>query len=319
MSLAYGILNYPTPYMRAFQMWTGLFPVFIQATWIALCSKKMKPAYRVNTKPTGNIKVKKPWLAISPHLGIMILGLFAIIYVFIAGSIAWDFYLLNVVWICWAIWAMSGICFAATKKHKWPQEDVYEQQKPASFFATTKELITTVVLTLCITLFFTMTDSATINRYMNRLRSNVLWSMGIESPGSRVSKEKINHPEVSPVYQIKTAAPMQTPVAEITPPKAVKHAATSGNMVVQVCAARNKKQATPVKKKLIAAGYPAYTMNASVKGKPWIRVRVGFFNSTAKARRVGKDISRKRLIPEGAYWIAKASPKEKGIALGKGG
>ena len=28
MSVAYGVLNYPTPYLQAYQMWTGLFPVF---------------------------------------------------------------------------------------------------------------------------------------------------------------------------------------------------------------------------------------------------------------------------------------------------
>jgi len=87
MSVGYGIINYPTPYMKAFQMWTGLFPVFMQATWIALRSSKKKPAYRVNVKTIGEAKAKNPWVAILPQLGIIFLAFSSIIYAFIVGGI----------------------------------------------------------------------------------------------------------------------------------------------------------------------------------------------------------------------------------------
>ena len=50
MSVAYGILNYPTPYLQAYQMWTGLFPVFIKSTFQALRYRRRKPPYRVTSK-----------------------------------------------------------------------------------------------------------------------------------------------------------------------------------------------------------------------------------------------------------------------------
>ena len=154
MSLAYGLVNYPTSYMKAFQMWTGLFPVFIQATWIALRFRKKKPTYRVNVKPTGTIRAKKPWVAIAPQLGIIVLGLFSVIYSFFVGNIIWDFFLLNTVWVSWAVWTMSGICLAALRTPKWPKSELQEEnQTERSFFAQTRDLLVTVVLALGVTTF----------------------------------------------------------------------------------------------------------------------------------------------------------------------
>ncbi len=114
MSLAYGIINYPTVYMKAFQMWTGLFPVFIHATWIALTHRKTKPLYRVNVKPGGKTeKRRNPLPALIPQLAIMVLGVASVVYAFFDASIRWDFYLLNVVWVFWSIWTMRGSA--------WPQ------------------------------------------------------------------------------------------------------------------------------------------------------------------------------------------------------
>jgi cellulose synthase (UDP-forming) len=178
MSLAYGIINYPTPYMRAFQMWTGLFPVFMQATWIALFSRKKKPIYRVNPKPMGKVTVKRPWLAVLPQLTVIFSGLFAMIYTFFKGGMYWDCYLLNGLWIIWSMWTMSGICKAALKKHKWPIEGVLE--RAPSFLKRTQELMATIILTIVITIFFTMVEPSTINRFMNDLRSDVRGMIGME-------------------------------------------------------------------------------------------------------------------------------------------
>ncbi len=186
MSLAYGILNYPTPYMKSFQMWTGLFPVFIRATWIALCSRKNKPRYRVNVKPVGYVKVNNPWFAVFPQLGIIFLSFFSAGYVFITGGMAWDFYLLNFVWCLWSIWTMSGICLAAVKKHKWPGEkglqNNSDDKKIPSFLSRTKELIITLILSMIIIAFFTIADDSKIDSFMNRFRQNVLQAIHLEKP-----------------------------------------------------------------------------------------------------------------------------------------
>lgn len=199
MSLAYGVINYPTTYMRAFQMWTGLFPVFIQATFIALFSRKTKPVYRVNTKPVGGqTKARNPWLAITPQLAIMAAGIFAVIYAFFAATMRWDFYLLNLVWVFWTVWTMSGICIAAVKKHKWAEEAAEEKQPKKRFaFAPIRELSATVVLSVLITLFFVTTDEVKVERYMNNLRGKVLalWqpvqknSLGISGVGGSQGKD----------------------------------------------------------------------------------------------------------------------------------
>ncbi len=178
MSLAYGLINYPTPYMKAFQMWTGLFPVFLHATWIALRSRKRKPPYRVNVKPVGRVRVKRPWIAVLPHLIIIALGLLAVMWAFIMGGIAWDFFLLNVLWIMWAIWTMSGICFAALGRHKWPEEGVKEKGRD-SFFSRTRELMVTIAISVAVTLFFTAVDQDRINRFMSKLHHDFVRAIGL--------------------------------------------------------------------------------------------------------------------------------------------
>lgn len=317
MSLAYGILNYPTPYMRAFQMWTGLFPVFIQATWIALSSRKKKPMYRVNVKPSGEIKVKKPWLAISPQLGIIVLGLFAMIYVFIAGGIAWDFYLLNAIWICWAMWTMSGICFAAIKKHEWPKEEEFQHEKSSSFFSRTKELIVTITLVICITLFFTTVDQYRMDQYMNSLRYKILTAISLDKPLSH-NMNAISQKEEPRETSLKTKIDDPDKSAAIVNTIDVKEEpAVSGYWVIHAFSVRDQNEADMLKAQLTAARYPVYTIPAIVRGEAWIRVRIGFFNSADEAKKVADTIQKMGLIPERPYWITKISSKEKEAIFGK--
>lgn len=199
MSLAYGILNYPTPYMKAFQMWTGLFPAFIQATWIALRSRKRKPPYRVNVKQAEITKTMHSLVAILPQLAIIALGIFAIIYIFITGVTSWDFYLLNCIWISWAVWTMSGICFAALKKHRWPEEAMLKETKRPSFFSQAKELIATVTVSIIILLFFTIVDKTKTDQFLGDLRIKILSCISILekplAPADKAPPKTYNVPE----------------------------------------------------------------------------------------------------------------------------
>ncbi|MGZ6193074.1 MAG: SPOR domain-containing protein [Syntrophales bacterium] len=347
MSLAYGMINFPTPYMKAFQMWTGLFPAFIHATWIALCSRKEKPPYHVTHKPVGKLKFKIPWVAISPQLGITILGLFSIVYTFITGSIAWDFYLLNVLWIIWAIWTMSGVCLAVTKKHRWPKEGVLKEKRRISFLSKAKELIVTIAISIAVTLFFATVDTHSMDQFMSNLRHEVLQIAGSEKPAVEIAKEIPTVPKVSelaPTTSVEAPAkpaldqqrataeiakqPPNVPAVSEPAPKAsvespakptldqqhvTKEETSREQWAIQVYSAPDQIQAEEYKKKLEAAGFPVYTMPAVVKGKSWTRVRVGFFKSINEAKEASDAIQRKGLIRKGPYWIVKASSRENEI------
>jgi cellulose synthase (UDP-forming) len=150
MSVAYGSLNYPTPYLQAYQMWTGLFPVFIKATFQALRYRRRKPPYRVTSKEHRK-KLRRPAiLAIIPQLLLIVANLVAIIYGFFILRNSADFLLLNVAWAIWAIWTMSGICVASFSKITFMES----QPEPENF--TAAEVVNNVlglILFICIVSF----------------------------------------------------------------------------------------------------------------------------------------------------------------------
>ncbi|HHP7236282.1 MAG TPA: glycosyltransferase [Desulfobacterales bacterium] len=121
MSLAYGSLNYPTPYLHAFQMWTGLFPVFIRASLVALCHRRTKPGYRVNVKHERRQLKRPAALAVLPHMILIAASLAAIVYGLLFHSGSLDFRLLNCAWASWSIWTLSGIVLAALFRSPWEE------------------------------------------------------------------------------------------------------------------------------------------------------------------------------------------------------
>ncbi len=335
MSVAYGILNYPTPYMRAFQMWTGLFPAFIHATWMALRSRKSKPSYQVNSKPAEKMKLRNPWPAILPQQAIIFLSIFSVIYVFFVEVKAWDFYLLNLVWSLWSAWTMSGICLAAVRSHRWPTEITLETRRVPSFFSQTKELSITVIATVMMTLFFTTMDRFKADQRLDHFRLSVLSAFGLEKPVPSIpmeihkdldvsnrymkSENKVEQPEkrwfVDPPpergerQKKHEAVKIETPKKNSTPRK-------REHWVINVVSVKTNEDAMAYKKRLMAMGFPAYGFRAKVKGEEWIRVRVGFFGNRKEAREAAQEIE-KKFTPEGPYWITKVSVKEMEDLLGK--
>lgn len=145
MSVAYGVLNYPTPYLQAYQMWTGLFPVFIRSTFQALRYRRKKPPYRVTDKEHQNKPARPAILAVLPQLFFMVANLAAIIYGSFFRRDYAEFLLLNYAWAIWVIWTMSGICVAALGKIQWQQT----RPEPETF--TTADIVNNVLgLTLFI-------------------------------------------------------------------------------------------------------------------------------------------------------------------------
>jgi len=112
MSVAYGALNFPTPYLQAYQLWTGLFPVFIYSTFQALRYRRRKPPYRVTAKERSRILRRPAILAILPQLSIILANLGAILYGFLNRHLS-EFLLLNIAWAIWSIWTLSRICVAS--------------------------------------------------------------------------------------------------------------------------------------------------------------------------------------------------------------
>jgi cell division septation protein DedD len=257
------------------------------------------------------VKTRKPWVAISPQLGIIILGLFSIVYTFITGRIAWDFYLLNVLWIIWAIWTMSGVCLAVTKKHRWPKEIVSKEKRKISFFSKAKELLVTIAISIAVTLFFATVDTHSMDQFMSNLRYQFLQIAGSEKPTVQIAKEI---PHVSTVSEPSQKNTVEYPAKPaLDEQRVTKEETSTERWAIQVFSAPNQDEAAAYKEKLTAAGFPAFTMPAVVKGKSWIRIRVGFFRSINEAKEVGDTIQRKGLMPKGPYWILKVSSGEKEI------
>ena len=60
--------------------------------------------------------------------------------------------------------------------------------------------------------------------------------------------------------------------------------------VVNVLSSRDYERIIPVAMELSRMGYSAYITRAEVKGKEWLRLRVGFLNTMAEAQKEGKKI-----------------------------
>jgi len=320
MSIAYGILNFPTPYMKAFQIWTGLFPSFIWATWIALRSRKKKPLYKVNPKPIGVLKSKNPLLAIVPQMGIIFLSIFSTVYVFIAGGVPWDFYLLNSVWSMWSIWTMSGICGAAIKKHRWPEQEEIKESKFFPLFSKTKELIFTVTISLLITVFFLFADMGQVDQILNEARSKILSLTGYKEQGEFISLKEITKPPliIEPTKKVEGPSekePIETPPVEektelVKVEEKIKEVSLiKKEWIIQVFSSKSQENAMKYQEELSSKGFRAYHTTAKVGGEDWYRVRVGFFESVDEAQKVREDIG-KTLPIKTPLWVTKATKAE---------
>jgi len=96
----------------------------------------------------------------------------------------------------------------------------------------------------------------------------------------------------------------------ITPDQARENLRSNANKIwsVNVLSATARVDIIPSTIRLIRDGYPVYITTAKVKGKDWIRLRVGFFKS-----RIEADAERKKimtLLNLDNSWITKVGQKE---------
>ena len=84
--------------------------------------------------------------------------------------------------------------------------------------------------------------------------------------------------------------------------------ATGNLWVVNVISSTSSAEIVPPAVTLVKQGYPVYIVRASVKGKDYMRLRVGFFKNRTEADDVGKKI--KELLSFQDSWSTKADKEE---------
>ena len=78
--------------------------------------------------------------------------------------------------------------------------------------------------------------------------------------------------------------------------------------VVNVISDTTHKEINPIAIKLMKKGYPVYIARATLKGRDWFRLRVGFFKSRTEANIEGKKIMTMANLTNS--WVAKLEEKE---------
>jgi hypothetical protein len=78
--------------------------------------------------------------------------------------------------------------------------------------------------------------------------------------------------------------------------------------IVNVLSATANAEIVPPAVKLVKQGYPVYIVRANVKGKEYMRLRVGFFKDKSEADAVGKKI--KELLNFQESWSTRADKQE---------
>ena len=84
--------------------------------------------------------------------------------------------------------------------------------------------------------------------------------------------------------------------------------ATGTLWVVNVLSATTNAEIVPPAVTLVKQGYPVYIVRANVKGKDYMRLRVGFFKNRSEADEVGKKIKEQLSFQDS--WSTKADKEE---------
>jgi hypothetical protein len=78
--------------------------------------------------------------------------------------------------------------------------------------------------------------------------------------------------------------------------------------VVNVLSSQTSKKIVPTALKLMKNGYRVYISSAVVKGKEWMRLRVGFFGNRSEASAAGKKIT--SLLEADGAWVDRLGEQE---------
>ena len=120
--------------------------------------------------------------------------------------------------------------------------------------------------------------------------------------------EVVAEPAPAPVT---VPAPAPSPSVKVAKKK-VQKPTTSGVVkpwAIGVSSFTTKSKAVTLKKELIAGGYNTYMTEATVKGRLWYRVRVGFFETRAQAQAEMKHIDEN--FNNTSPWVVKPNSTER--------
>ena len=100
-----------------------------------------------------------------------------------------------------------------------------------------------------------------------------------------------------------TEKPAEAPAADATADKN-----KSRLWAVNILSTQEKEKLDDVLSKMKGSPYTVYTYSADVKGKTWLRLRVGFFSSREEAEKVGRELAARYNLD--APWIVRPGPIE---------
>ncbi|MFH1123158.1 MAG: SPOR domain-containing protein, partial [Pseudomonadota bacterium] len=78
--------------------------------------------------------------------------------------------------------------------------------------------------------------------------------------------------------------------------------------IINIKSATAPEEIVPAAIALTKEGYPAYMTRVNLKGKDWVRLRLGFFGNRAEADAVGKEIQKRLNLAD--TWSSKAGKNE---------
>jgi len=136
--------------------------------------------------------------------------------------------------------------------------------------------------------------------YGDSLKWPILYRLSMDELG------KLKLGEILPDRELPEGVRLKT----ISPDEAKENLRTRLHNVwaVNVLSATTNGKIIPPAIRLINNGYPAYITRAKIKGKDWLRLRVGFFKNRAEADTEGKKIM--AMLKLADSWVVKVGQKE---------
>lgn len=95
----------------------------------------------------------------------------------------------------------------------------------------------------------------------------------------------------------------------VTTEEEKKETAAVGDWVVNLISSPTADKIDGPAVRLLKQGYPVYISRTTVKGKKWMRLRVGFFEDRTQAVKAGKELQEKLGLKD--MWPVKIGPEEK--------
>jgi hypothetical protein len=136
--------------------------------------------------------------------------------------------------------------------------------------------------------------------YMDPLKWPILYKLNMETLGDLQTEEDVVEKGLSEGLRLKIT--LQDEVKE-------KLKKRSGDRwAINVLSTTSNENVIPLTIKLIKNGYSAYLTQATIKGKVWTRLRVGFFNNKAEADAEKEKI--KSILHLSDLWSVRLGPME---------